>query len=84
MELRGPHGIKLWLLRFAHWVAEPIERPSGVSKSPYGAGTIVASIAREHSIHPITLRVWKRDSARTVTASFPGNRIAYSAEAKIA
>lgn len=48
------------------------------------AGTTVASVAREHGVHPETIRLWKRQQRKYGERAFAGNGNAYSDEAKIA
>jgi transposase len=48
------------------------------------AGTTVASVAREHGVHPETIRLWKRQQRKYGDRAFAGNGNSYSDEAKIA
>jgi transposase len=48
------------------------------------AGTTVASVAREHGVHPETIRLWKRQQRKYGERAFAGNGNSYSDEAKIA
>jgi transposase len=48
------------------------------------AGTTVASVAREHGVHPETIRLWKRQQRKYGDRAFAGNGTSYSDEAKVA
>ena len=48
------------------------------------AGTTVASVAREHGVHPETIRLWKRQQRKYGDRAFAGHGNTYSDEAKIA
>jgi transposase len=48
------------------------------------AGSTVAAVAREHGVHPETIRLWKRRIRKYGDRAFAGNGNAYSDEAKIA
>jgi transposase len=48
------------------------------------AGTTVASVAREHGVHPETIRLWKRQQRKYGDRAFAGNGNSYSDEAEIA
>jgi len=48
------------------------------------AGTSIAQAAREHSVHPETIRLWKRSVRRYGERALAGHGNAYTDEARIA
>jgi transposase len=48
------------------------------------AGSTVASVAREHGIHPETIRLWKSRLRKYGDRAFAGNGNSYTDEARIA
>lgn len=48
------------------------------------AGTSIAQAAREHGVHPETIRLWKRSLRKYGERAFGGNGNAYTDEARIA
>jgi transposase len=48
------------------------------------SGSTVASVAREHGVHPETIRLWKRQRRKYGDRAFAGNGNSYTDEAKIA
>jgi len=48
------------------------------------AGATVAQVARKHSVHPETLRLWKRQEHKYGDRAFAGHGNAYTDEARIA
>jgi transposase len=49
-----------------------------------GAGISLAELAREHEIHPETIRQWKKRERKYGERAFAGNGKSYTDEAKIA
>jgi transposase len=48
------------------------------------AGTPIAQVARDHDVHPETIRVWRKTESKYGTRSFAGKGRAYTDEARIA
>ena len=48
------------------------------------AGVSVAELARQHQVHPETIRLWKRDHRKYADRAFAGRGHAYTDEAKVA
>jgi transposase len=48
------------------------------------AGTSLAELARQHQVHPETIRLWKRDHRKYADRAFAGRGRAYTDEAKVA
>lgn len=48
------------------------------------AGASIAELAREHQVHPETIRLWKRDHRRYADRAFAGRGYAYTDDAKVA
>ncbi len=47
------------------------------------AGATIAQTARDHDVHPETIRVWRKTERKYGTRSFAGNGRAYTDEARI-
>lgn len=48
------------------------------------AGATIAQAARKHSVHPETLRLWKRQEHKYGDRAFAGHGNSYTDEARIA
>jgi transposase len=48
------------------------------------AGATIAQVARAHSIHPETIRMWRRTERKFGDRAFAGNGNAYTDDARIA
>ena len=48
------------------------------------AGTPLAERARQHQVHPETIRLWKRQQRRYADRAFAGRGKAYTDDAKVA
>lgn len=48
------------------------------------AGTTVAAAAREHGVHPETIRLWRKQLRKYGDRAFAGNGNSYTDEARIA